>query len=125
MFIDLRDRSGIVQVVFNPETSEEAIKIADTVRNEYVIQVHGQVVKREESTVNHDMKTGTIEIIADQIDVLNKSKNPPFLIENETDVSEDLRLKYRYLDLRRQALQQTFKMRHQITQEIRHFLNNF
>ncbi|TXL68067.1 aspartate--tRNA ligase [Cerasibacillus terrae] len=125
IFIDLRDRSGIVQVVFNPETSEEAIKIADTVRNEYVIQVHGQVVKREESTVNHDMKTGTIEIIADQIDVLNKSKNPPFLIENETDVSEDLRLKYRYLDLRRQALQQTFKMRHQITQEIRHFLNNF
>ncbi len=78
IFIDLRDRSGIVQVVFNPETSEEAIKIADTVRNEYVIQVHGQVVKREESTVNHDMKTGTIEIIADQIDVLNKSKNPPF-----------------------------------------------
>lgn len=123
IFIDLRDRSGIVQVVFNPDASSEAIKIADTIRSEYVVEVRGKVVARDESTVNPLMKTGKVEVIASEIKVLNKSKNPPFMIQDETDVAEDLRLKYRYLDLRRPTLQQTIKLRHQTTQAIREFLN--
>jgi len=124
IFIDLRDKSGIVQIVFNPDHSKEALAIADKVRSEYVIQVKGEVVKREESTFNPNLKTGKIEVFATDIIILNQSKNPPFLIENETDVSEDLRLKYRYLDLRRQTLQDTFKLRHQTTQVIRNFLSD-
>lgn len=123
IFIDLRDKSGLVQVVFNPE-HQEALSIAETVRSEYVIQVKGQVVLRDKSTINPQMTTGTIEVIANEVEVLNKSKNPPFLIQDETDVSEDLRLKYRYIDLRRGALQETFKKRHQITQVVRNYLND-
>ncbi|HEY4601200.1 MAG TPA: aspartate--tRNA ligase [Cerasibacillus sp.] len=123
IFIDLRDRSGIVQIVFNPEISQEALQIAEKVRSEYVIEVSGKVVARDENTINTDMKTGGIEVIASTINIINHSKTPPFTIANQTDVSEDIRLKYRYLDLRRQKLQDTFKLRHQITQEIRHFLN--
>ena len=124
IFIDLRDKSGIVQIVFNPDHSEEALAIADKVRSEYVIEVKGEVVKREESTFNPNLQTGKIEVFATDIIILNKAKNPPFLIEDETDVSEDLRLKYRYLDLRRQTLQDTFKLRHQTTQVIRNFLSD-
>ena len=123
IFIDLRDKSGIVQVVFNPDDSKEALAIADKVRNEYVIKIEGKIVGREEGTINPSMKTGEIEVIASKIDILNKAKTPPFLIENDSDVSEDLRLKYRYIDLRRDELQNTFKLRHQITQEVRNFLN--
>ncbi|WP_047979690.1 aspartate--tRNA ligase [Ornithinibacillus contaminans] len=122
IFIDLRDKSGIVQVVFNPN-HEEALAIAESVRSEYVIEVKGQVVLRDAATVNPLMETGTIEVSATAVQVLNKSKNPPFLIQDETDVSEDLRLKYRYLDLRRGALQETFKKRHQISQVVRNYLN--
>lgn len=122
IFIDLRDKSGIVQVVFNPEHAE-ALAVADSVRSEYVIEVVGKVVHREENTINPLMETGKVEIIASQVTILNKSKNPPFIIQDETDVSEDLRLKYRYIDLRRGALQDTFKKRHQITQVVRNFLN--
>lgn len=124
IFIDLRDRSGIVQIVFNPDESEEALKIAETIRSEYVVEIQGKVVLRDEGTINPSMKTGEIEVIASNIDVLNKSKNPPFIIQDETDVAEDLRLKYRYLDLRRSTLQETFKLRHQTTQAIRNFLND-
>src|SRR5699024_1921603 len=124
IFIDLRDKSGIVQVVFNPDYSSDALAIAETVRSEYVIEVEGVVVKRDEGTINPSMKTGKIEVIASKINVLNKAKTPPFLIEEDSDVSEDLRLKYRYIDLRRNKLQETFKLRNHITQEIRHFLNN-
>ncbi|MGP4107170.1 aspartate--tRNA ligase [Virgibacillus sp. L01] len=124
IFIDLRDRSGIVQVVFNPDNSKEALEIAETVRSEYVIQVEGSVVIRDESTINPVMGTGKIEVMATGISILNKAKTPPFLIENESDVSVDLRLKYRYLDLRRSALQDTFKLRHQTTQVVRNFLND-
>src|SRR5699024_4414490 len=115
IFIDLRDKSGIIQVVFNPDFSSEALAIAETVRSEYVIEIEGKVVKREEKTINTLMKTGSIEVIASKIEVLNKAKTPPFLIEDDSDVSEDLRLKYRYIDLRRNKLQKTFKLRHQIT----------
>ncbi|WP_430785073.1 aspartate--tRNA ligase [Virgibacillus flavescens] len=123
IFIDLRDKSGIVQIVFNPTVSKEALEIAEAVRSEYVVEVKGKVVKRDESTINGLMDTGAIEIAVDSLEILNKSKNPPFLIQDETDVSEDLRLKYRYIDLRRSSLQETFKLRHKTTQVIRNFLN--
>lgn len=124
IFIDLRDVSGVVQVVFNPDHSEEALAVADTIRSEYVVEIRGKVVKRDESTVNPAIKTGHLEVIASQITVLNKSKTPPFIIQDKTDVAEDLRLKYRYIDLRRSSLQETFKLRHETTQAIRGFLNN-
>lgn len=123
IFIDLRDRSGVVQVVFNPDNSREALETAETIRSEYVVQVKGTVVARDASTVNPSMETGEIEVIASEIVVLNKSKTPPFTIQDAEDVSEDVRLKYRYLDLRREALQNTFKLRHQTTQAVRNFLN--
>ncbi|HLR62570.1 MAG TPA: aspartate--tRNA ligase [Lentibacillus sp.] len=124
IFIDLRDRSGLVQVVFNPDHSKAALQAAESVRTEYVLEVAGSVVKREEGTVNPAMKTGRIEVIAKDLTILNKAKTPPFLIEEDTDVAEDLRLKYRYIDLRRNKLQETFKMRHRTTQAIRNFLND-
>ncbi len=123
IFIDLRDRSGIVQVVFNPDYSENALNIAETIRSEYVVEILGKVVARDEATVNPAMKTGKIEVIASNMEILNKAKTPPFIIQDQSDVSEDLRLKYRYIDLRRPALQETFKLRHQTTQAIRNFLN--
>src|SRR5690625_2057860 len=122
IFIDLRDHSGIIQVVFNPDHAD-ALAIADRVRSEYVIEVTGSIVKRDEATINPNLKTGTIEVIGSSINILNQAKNPPFLIQDDQDVSEDLRLKYRYLDLRRSTLQETFKLRHQTTQTIRNFLN--
>ncbi|ASK63096.1 aspartate--tRNA ligase [Virgibacillus phasianinus] len=124
IFIDLRDKSGIVQIVFNPDVSKEALRTAESVRSEYVVEVRGQVVKREGSTVNNLIKTGEIEVLVSDLEIINKSKNPPFLIQDETDVSEDLRLKYRYLDLRRSTVQETFKLRHRTTQVIRNFLND-
>jgi len=124
IFIDLRDRSGIVQVVFNPERSAEALEIADSVRTEYVVEITGEVVKRDPDTYNPLLETGTIEIMADEINILNKSKTTPFQIDGHSEVSEDIRLKYRYLDLRRKELQDTFKLRHQVTQVIRNFLND-
>ncbi|WP_163537855.1 aspartate--tRNA ligase [Gracilibacillus sp. YIM 98692] len=124
IFIDLRDRTGVVQVVFNAELSKKALEIADSVRSEYVIEVKGKVVKRDESTVNPKIDTGDIEVMAEDITVLNEAKNPPFSLTDDIDISEDVRLKYRYLDLRREAMQKTFKIRHQTTQVIRQFLND-
>ncbi|WP_121605366.1 aspartate--tRNA ligase [Virgibacillus sp. Bac332] len=123
IFVDLRDKSGIVQIVFNPDHSATAMEIAETIRSEYVVEVKGKVVKRDVSTINPLMTTGTIEIIVAEIAILNKAKTPPFTIQDETDVAEDLRLKYRYIDLRRKPLQETFKLRHQTTQAVRNFLN--
>ena len=124
IFIDLRDVSGLIQVVFNPEVSKEALAVADQVRSEYVVMIKGTIVKRDPNTVNDAMKTGTIEVVAHELKILNKAKTPPFVIEDQTGVSEEVRLKYRYLDLRRPSLQSTFKIRHEITQALRHFLNN-
>lgn len=123
IFIDLRDRAGIVQIVFNTAVSEEAFKLAEKVRNEYVLEVEGKVVARSENTVNPNLKTGKIEIQADRLAIINNAKTPPFMIENETDVAEDVRLKYRYLDLRRPVMFETMKMRHAITKSIRGFLD--
>ncbi|BAM47187.1 aspartate--tRNA ligase [Amphibacillus xylanus] len=123
IFIDLRDRSGIVQVVFNPALSEEALAIAETVRNEYVLQVEGTVVARAQGTINEKMKTGEIEVTADKISILNASKTPPINVFEDKEISEDTRLKYRYIDLRRESMQKTIKLRHKTAQVIRQFLN--
>lgn len=123
IFIDLRDRTGIVQVVFNPETSPEALVSAERVRNEFVLDIEGVVVAREEGTVNSNLKTGHIEIKAEKITILNEAKTPPFMLDDKTDVSEDVRLKYRYLDLRRPVMFETLKMRHQVTRAMREFLD--
>lgn len=104
IFIDLRDRSGIVQVVFDPDAGEH-FTLADKVRGEYVLQVKGVVRARSEATINSDMATGEIEVYAQALQVLNQSETPPFQLDNHTEVGEDIRLKYRYLDLRRQEMQ--------------------
>ncbi|WP_240376473.1 aspartate--tRNA ligase [Bacillus piscicola] len=123
IFIDLRDRSGIVQVVANPEFSPEAFETADKVRSEYVLSVKGTVVKRDEETYNEKIPTGTVEVQVDELAILNSSKPLPFQVDGETDVSEDVRLKYRYLDLRRPEMRETFKLRHRVTKLIRDYLD--
>lgn len=125
IFIDLRDRTGVVQVVFNPEVSEEALAIAERVRSEYVLDITGKVVSRDEETINPNVSTGTIEVIVEKVTIINAAKNPPFLIEDKSEeVSEDVRLKYRYLDLRRPALLNTIQMRHNVTKSMRSFLDD-
>ncbi|QCJ43586.1 aspartate--tRNA ligase [Bacillus sp. S3] len=123
IFIDLRDRSGIVQVVFNPDLSKEALETAEKIRNEYVLDVVGTVVAREAGTVNDNLKTGKIEVQAEKVIIINEAKTPPFMISDKTDASEDIRLKYRYLDFRRPVIFETLKMRHQVTKQIRDFLD--
>ncbi|TCP32274.1 aspartyl-tRNA synthetase [Scopulibacillus darangshiensis] len=124
IFIDLRDRSGIVQVVFNPEGSKQAMDIADKIRSEFVIELTGDVILRDKSSVNDKMATGRIEIAAKEVAILNKAKNPPFAIKDQPDTAEDVRLRYRYLDLRRPEMLETFKMRHKITKKLRDFLDD-
>jgi aspartyl-tRNA synthetase len=123
IFIDLRDRFGITQVVFNPEISADAHELANSLRNEYVIEVRGTVRQRPEGTVNAKMATGEIEVEAHQLVVLNESKTPPFYINEEVEVDETLRLKYRYLDLRRPSMQNLVILRHRIVKFMRDFLD--
>ncbi len=124
IFVDLRDRGGITQVVFNPETSADAHTRARDIRSEYVLAVTGVISLRPGNTVNIKLPTGEIEVLVSDLAVLNASKPLPFMIEDETDVAESLRLKYRYLDLRRPSLQKTFITRHVITRTARRFLDN-
>jgi aspartyl-tRNA synthetase len=123
IFVDLRDRSGITQVVFNPETSTDAHELAHEIRSEFVLAVTGKVAPRPGNTVNPKLPTGEIELIVNDLTILNQAKTPPFMIEDETDVAENLRLKYRYLDLRRPSLQKVLITRHKITQTVRRFLD--
>ncbi len=123
IFVDLRDRAGIVQTVFNPAISKEALEIADKLRNEFVVELTGKVIEREDKQKNKNMKTGSIEIQVEDIVIINSAKNPPFIIEDDTDVSEEIKLKYRYLDLRRPQLAKTFKMRSDISKTVRNFLD--
>ena len=123
LFIDLRDRSGIVQIVFNPEFSHDAHDIADRARNEYVLAVRGQVVLRDDETVNPNMPTGEVEVRVTEIEILNGAKNPPFFIEDGIEIDESLRLKYRYLDLRRPEMQKTLALRSKATKVFRDFLD--
>lgn len=121
IFVDMRDRSGIVQVVFGDQ-AKDALEVAEKIRSEYVIEVTGKVVLRDAAQINNNIKTGEIEILADTLTIINEAKNPPFAIEDKVEVSEDLRLKYRYLDLRRPVMFDTFKMRSDVTVTIRNFL---
>jgi aspartyl-tRNA synthetase len=122
IFIDLRDREGILQIVFQPENAS-MFKIAENLRSEYVICVKGNVRKRPEGTLNPNMFTGNIELVVSEIEVLNTSAVLPFEISDTIDTSEELRLKYRYLDLRRMSFQKNFIMRHKLASQVRNFLN--
>lgn len=124
IFIDLRDREGIVQIVFNPEINKEAWAVADKCRSEYVIEVTGVVKNRGENAVNPKMATGAFEVIASEIVILNQAKTPPFPIEDEQSVSDEIRLKYRYLDLRRPKMTKNIKLRNDTTKAIRHYLDD-
>ena len=124
LFIDLRDRSGIVQIVFNPAFSGEALSVADRARNEFVLAVKGTVVKRDAETVNANLATGQIEVQITAIEILNAAKNPPFFIEDGVEIDESLRLKYRYLDLRRPEMQRTLMLRSKAAKVFRDFLDN-
>ena len=119
-FVDLRDRYGITQLVFNMETNEDLCKVARSLGREYVIQVSGKVIER--ASINKDMQTGEVEVEVTKINILNKSKTPPFTIENETDGGDDLRMKYRYLDLRREPVKQNIILRSDVAFYTRNFL---
>ncbi|HIF50614.1 MAG TPA: aspartate--tRNA ligase [Thiotrichaceae bacterium] len=122
IFIDLRDREGITQIVFDPDRAEP-FTIADSVRNEFVIKITGKVRARPEGTVNPDMATGEIEILGYSIEVLNKSKTPPIQMDDE-HVHDDIKLRYRYIDLRRPAMQRNLRLRSQVAKEMRIFLDD-
>jgi len=122
IFLDLRDREGIVQVVFDPDT-EEHFERADRVRSEYVLQVTGRVRAREEGAINPGMATGQIEVLGKELKILNKAQTPPFQLDEHTAVGEDVRLHYRYMDLRRPEMQQKLILRSKITNQVRNFLD--
>ena len=123
VFIDLRDRYGLVQIVFNPELAAEAHVESEKLRSEWVVQVFGKVSERPEGTENLGLATGEIEVVASGINILNESKTPPFDISDELEVDELLRMKFRYLDLRRKKMQETIILRHKVVKYIRDFLD--
>ncbi len=122
IFIDLRDHDGLVQTVFNPKEAADAYAVADSCRGEYVLLAKGTVARRPKGTKNAQLPTGEIEVRVSEAQVLNPSKTPPFYITDETDVEELLRLKYRYLDLRRETMHQNIVTRHRVVKFIRDFL---
>jgi aspartyl-tRNA synthetase len=123
IFVDLRDREGITQVVFNPLVDKKIHAKAHAIRNEYVLAVRGKVDPRPADMVNPKLKTGEIEVTVTELKILNAAKTPPFLIEDEIDASETVRLKYRHLDLRRSEMQNNLILRHQVTAAVREYLN--
>jgi aspartyl-tRNA synthetase len=122
IFVDLRDREGIAQVVFHEDVGPEVHKRAEVVRPEYVIAVEGRVAPRGAGAVNPNLATGDVEVVADRIWILNESRTPPFPVEDEVTVSEDVRLKYRYVDLRRPRMQHNIVLRTKIAQAVRETL---
>ncbi|MCM1565705.1 MAG: aspartate--tRNA ligase [Dehalobacter sp.] len=124
IFVDLRDRSGIVQIVFNPDMPANAFNQAEKLRSEYVIKAEGLVRVRPEGSENPNMVTGEIEVVIENLEILNKAKTPPFYIQDNVDVDESVRLKHRYLDLRRTEMQNIFKIRHRVTKIMRDFLDS-
>ena len=123
IFIDMRDREGLVQIVFNSEMDSMAHLRAEQLRNEWVIQVKGRVLKRSESTVNSNIITGEIEIHVTELNILNESLTPPFYVNDETDVDESVRLQYRYIDLRRESMKNVLITRHKVVKYIRDYLD--
>ncbi len=124
IFIDLRDRYGLTQIVFNPQETPDAHELASTVRSEYVLRVTGEVRERPEGTVNPRLATGEVEVAANTLTILNEAKTPPFEVNQDSDVDEALRLKHRYLDLRRTRMQRNIILRHQIVRHMRDFLGD-
>jgi len=122
IFVDLRDREGLVQVVFDPDR-KDMFELAERIRNEYVLQVKGRVRARDEATVNPKLATGRVEVLGLELAVLNTAETPPFQLD-EDDVHDDLRLRYRYIDLRRDEMQQRMRLRHQVTTFLRHYLDS-
>ncbi|MEK6584863.1 MAG: aspartate--tRNA ligase, partial [Nitrospirota bacterium] len=123
IFIDLRDRTGITQVVFNAERNLAVHQAAHALRSECVVSVTGQVMARPDESKNPDLSTGEVEIFVDAVEILNEAKTPPFVIEDDAEVTEAIRLKYRFLDLRRPRMQQLLSLRHGILQATREFVN--
>jgi aspartyl-tRNA synthetase len=123
IFVDLRDREGITQVVFNPTVDKKVHAKAHAIRNEWVLGVRGKVEHRPDGMVNSNLKTGEIEVLVTELKIFNRAKTPPFLIEDNIEVSETVRLKYRHLDLRRSQMQKNLKLRHQATVAVRNYLN--
>lgn len=123
LFVDLRDREGLTQVVFNPEVNNKIHDLAKVLRSEYCMGIKGRVSLRPEGMANPNLTTGEIEVLVEEFEVFSPSATPPFLIEDDLDVHEEHRLKYRYLDLRRPVMQKNFLLRHKVTQAARTFLN--
>ncbi len=123
IFVDLRDREGLVQVVFDPD-SEENFAIAERIRSEYVLRITGRVRNRPEGTVNPSMRTGMIEVLGDGLEILNSAETPPFPLDDEQEVGEDVRLRYRYIDLRRPAMLQRFRLRSKVCHTLRRHLED-
>ncbi len=124
IFIDLRDRYGLTQVAFDPEFNKEALETAESVRSEYVLKVTGEVRERPEGQANKNMDTGEVEVYINEVEILNTAKTPPFEIDQDKPVNEELRLKYRYLDLRKERMQKNIVLRHQLIKIIRDFLSD-
>jgi len=124
IFVDLRDRTGIVQVVFDPEKMGDGFSTAESLRSEFVVSIQGQVIARPEGMINPNLATGKIEIVAQSLEVLNGAKTPPYYLVDQVDVDETVRLRYRYLDLRRPEMQAVFKIRHRVTQIMRNFFDS-
>ncbi len=121
IFIDLRDRDGLAQVVYDPDRAE-SFALAETLRNEFVIRITGRVRRRPEGTINPNLATGEVEVLGHTLEILNKAKTPPFQLDDE-NVQDDIRLRYRYVDLRREAMQDNIKLRAQVTRAIRDYLD--
>ena len=129
IFVDLRDREGLTQITFDPKVSEESWKMAENLRDEFVIRIEGKVILRPDNMINEKLKTGEVEIEAEKIEILSKSKTPPFEVEEiegvdkAKDVNEELRLKYRYLDIRRKKMRENLKFRHQVVKLLRDYFD--
>ncbi len=124
IFVDLRDRTGLMQVVFNPEIQREAHELAGELRNEYVIAVRGVLQPRSEETVNPRLPTGTIELMAHELEILNSAQPSPFAIDDEAQITENVRLRFRYLDIRRPVMQRSLRLRHDVCRMTRDHLND-
>ena len=121
IFIDLRDREGLAQVVYDPDRAEP-FAVAETLRNEYVVRVTGRVRRRPEGTLNPNLPTGEVEVLGHTLELLNRARTPPFQLDDE-NVQDDIRLRYRYVDLRREAMQENIKLRSRVTRAIRDYLD--
>ena len=124
IFIDLRDREGIVQLALDPDRDPEAHQKAEQIRNEFVVAVRGKVSPRPEGTVNPKMKTGAVEVEVSELKILNRAETPPFMLDDHTEVAENIRLKYRFLDLRRPSLQKNLLLRHLVARTVRNYLDD-